>query len=222
MLPLIFLTSERSEEVPFLRGVLWGVERTRVPAFAVFSTEVALFIGVGCWYLGKLGFGRSPTELLRRFLKSAIYRGTLFSGQNAKLDPVGARNHVGGWNLVQRHIFSMRGDWGGLFLDGAIYSGSLFSDRNTKMGPDRARNHVGHWNLVQRHIFLMRADWGGLFLDGTIYRDSLFSGWNVKMGPDRVRSHVGGWNLVQRHIFSMCEHWGGLFSDGTIHRGEKA
>ena len=115
-----FLTSERSEEVPFLRGVLWGVERTRVPAFAVFSTEVALFIGVGCWYLGKLGFGRSPTELLRRFLKSAIYRGTLFSGQNAKTGPGRARSHVGVWNLVQRYIFSMREDWGGLFLDSNV------------------------------------------------------------------------------------------------------
>ena len=90
------LTSERSEEVPFLRGVLWGVERTRVPPFAVFWEKVVFVFGVGWCRWGKLGFGRSPTELLRRFLKSAIYRGNLFSGQNAKTGPVGARFHVEG------------------------------------------------------------------------------------------------------------------------------
>ena len=42
-----FLTSERSEEVPFLRGVLWGVERTNVPAFAVLREKVVLVFGVG-------------------------------------------------------------------------------------------------------------------------------------------------------------------------------
>ena len=50
------------------------------------------------------------------FLDGAIYRGSLFSGQNAKMGPGGARSHVGGWNLVQRHIFSMCEDWGGLFF----------------------------------------------------------------------------------------------------------
>ena len=42
-----FLTSERSEEVPFLRGVLWGMEQTRVPPFAVFKGNVAFGFGVG-------------------------------------------------------------------------------------------------------------------------------------------------------------------------------
>ena len=61
--------------------------------------------------------------------------------------------------MVQRHIFSMHGDWGGLFFDGAIYRGSLFSGRNAKTGPVGATVHVEGSNSVQRDIFTMREDW---------------------------------------------------------------
>ena len=151
--------------------------------------------------LGKIVFFGKAESLAFSFLKFATRWLSLFSGQNAKIGPDEARSHVGRWNLVQRHIFVMREEWGGLFLDCAIYRGRLFSGRNAKMGPDRARGNVGGWNLVQRHIFLMREEWGGLFLDCAIYMGSLFGGWNAKMGPDRARGHVGGWNLVQRRIF---------------------
>ena len=50
------------------------------------------------------------------FLDGAIYRGSLFSGRNAKTGPGGIRR----LKLVQSHIFSMREDWGGLFLDGNV------------------------------------------------------------------------------------------------------
>ena len=66
-------------------------------------------------------------DLACLFLEDAICRGSLFSGQSAKMGADGARSHVGGSNLVQRHIFSMCEDWGGLFLDGTIYRDSLFS-----------------------------------------------------------------------------------------------
>ena len=53
-------------------------------------------------------------------LDSAIYMGSLFSVQNGKIGFVGAREDLKGWNLVQRHIFSMCEDLAGLILDGAI------------------------------------------------------------------------------------------------------
>ena len=93
---------------------------------------------------------------------------------------------------MQRHIFSLCEDWGGLLLEDAIDRGSLFSGQNAKTGPDGARSHVGDSNLVQRHIFSMCEEWSGLFLDDTIYRGRLFSGRNRKMGTGGARGHVGG------------------------------
>ena len=61
------LTSERSEEVPFLRGVLWGVERTSVPPFAVFPGKVALNFVVELCRLGKLCFLARPKVWRFRF-----------------------------------------------------------------------------------------------------------------------------------------------------------
>ena len=49
-----------------------------------------------------------------------------------------SQEYVGGWNLVQRHIFSMCEGLAVLFLDSAMYSGgSLFWGWNRKIGPEK-------------------------------------------------------------------------------------
>ena len=62
----------------------------------VFGAKVVLNIEVFGCPLGNLGFGRSPTICLRRILKSAIYRGSLFSGGNRKIGPDGVRDFIEG------------------------------------------------------------------------------------------------------------------------------
>ena len=78
---------------------------------------------------------------------------SLFGGRNVKTGPDRATGHVGGWNLVKRHIFKFVKTGMVYFLMAPFYRDRLFYGRNAKMGPDLARSHVGHWNLVQRHIF---------------------------------------------------------------------
>ena len=62
----------------------------------VFEGKVVLIFGVGGWGFGKIGLVHSPTEWRCLFFDGAIYRGTLFSGQNAKTGPVRAMIHVEG------------------------------------------------------------------------------------------------------------------------------
>ena len=57
-------------------------------------------------------------------LGGAICRGSLFIHQDEQMGLVGAREDLKGWNLVQRHIFSMCEDLAGSILDGTIYRGS--------------------------------------------------------------------------------------------------
>ena len=59
-------------------------------------TELGPKIGVFGWGLGKMSIFLARTAWRGLFFDGAIYRGSLFSGRNAKTGPGGARNHVGG------------------------------------------------------------------------------------------------------------------------------
>ena len=135
-----------------------------------------------------------------------------------KTPPERARSHVGGGNLVYRHIFQCVKTWlVYLWIVPSIKYGCLFCGWNRKIRNERARSHVGGWNFVHGHFQCVKTWLGYIWIAPPI--EVVFCGRNRKTGPGEARSHIGGWNFVHRHIFLICEDLAGFLDCTTIYRG---